>query len=188
LDERFLLRDLVVLGRILTQTFIFLSAMASPNEPIAVVGSGCRFPGGADSPSKLWELLRDPRDVLSRIPPTRFDAEKFYHPDHSFPGHSNVKHSYLLENNVAHFDTQFFHIKPVEASALDPQQRLLLETVYEGLESAGLAIEGMRGSDTGVFVGQMFGDYESLQFRDLQSVPMYHGVGKSSIRASVCKE
>jgi hybrid polyketide synthase/nonribosomal peptide synthetase ACE1 len=85
---------------------------------------------------------------------------------------------------VAHFDTQFFHIKPVEASALDPQQRLLLETVYEGLESAGLTIESMRGSDTGVFVGQMFGDYEILQFRDLQSVPMYHGVGKSSIPAS----
>ncbi|KAH6880012.1 beta-ketoacyl synthase domain-containing protein [Thelonectria olida] len=151
--------------------------MVSPNEPIAVVGSSCRFPGGADSPSELWELLRAPRDVLSKIPPTRFDVEKFYHPDHSFPGHSNVKHSYLLANNVAHFDAQFFHIKPVEASALDPQQRLLLETVYEGLESAGLTIEGLRGSNTGVFVGQMFGDYESLQFRDLQSVPMYHGVG-----------
>ena len=153
------------------------SSSPSRNEPIAIIGSGCRFPGGANSPSKLWELLRDPRDVLSEIPPSRFDVNGFYHPDPNFPGHTNVKHSYLLEDDVAQFDAQFFNLTPAEAVAMDPQQRILLETVYEGLEAAGLTIEGLRGSDTGVYVGQMYGDYESLQFRDLQHIPTYLAIG-----------
>nr|XP_036580489.1 beta-ketoacyl synthase domain-containing protein [Colletotrichum truncatum]KAF6788401.1 beta-ketoacyl synthase domain-containing protein [Colletotrichum truncatum] len=151
--------------------------MAPLNEPIAIIGSGCRFPGGASSPSKLWDLLQNPRDVLTELPPNRFDVRGFYHPDSQFPGHANVKHSYLLEENVAQFDAQFFNIKAEEASAMDPQQRLLLETVYESLESGGLRMDELRGSDTGVYVGLMFGDYEALQFRDLQSIPTYHAIG-----------
>ncbi|KAI9927011.1 hypothetical protein MW887_003392 [Aspergillus wentii] len=150
---------------------------SSPNEPIAIIGSGCRFPGGASSPSKLWDLLRDPRDVLSEIPPSRWDVHGFHHPDSQFPGHANVKHSYLLEDDVAQFDAQFFNLTPAEAVAMDPQQRLLLETVYEGLESAGLTIEELRGSDTGVYVGVMYVDYEALQFRDLQHIPTYLAIG-----------
>ncbi|KAI9150471.1 beta-ketoacyl synthase domain-containing protein [Paramyrothecium foliicola] len=145
-------------------------------EPIAIIGSGCRFPGGASSPSKLWDLLREPRDVLSEIPASRFDTRGFYHPNHTSPGHSNVRHSYLLDENVAEFDAQFFGLHSAEAAAMDPQQRILLETVYEGLEAAGLTIEGLKGSDTGVYVGMMYGDYESLQYRDLQSIPTYHGL------------
>lgn len=148
------------------------------NEPIAIIGSGCRFPGGASSPSKLWELLKNPRDVLREIPTSRFNASGFHHENPEFPGHANVKHSYLLDENVAQFDAQFFNVNASEAAAMDPQQRVLLETVYEALESAGLTIEGLRGSDTGVYVGLMFGDYEALQFRDLQSVPTYHAIGQ----------
>ncbi|KAK1676294.1 beta-ketoacyl synthase domain-containing protein [Colletotrichum godetiae] len=157
--------------------------MAAPNmasqgnEPIAIVGSGCRFPGGANSPSKLWDLLREPRDVLCEIPPSRFDVRGFHHTDSQFPGHTNVKHSYLLQEDVAKFDAQFFNITAPEAIAMDPQQRLLLETVYEGLEGAGLTIEGLKGSNTGVYVGVMYVDYESLQFRDLQHVPTYLAIG-----------
>ncbi|KAL9045343.1 MAG: hypothetical protein Q9214_001595, partial [Letrouitia sp. 1 TL-2023] len=147
------------------------------NEPIAIVGSGCRFPGGVSSPSKLWELLRDPRDVLSEIPPSRFDVRGFHHDDPNFPGHANVKHSYLLEDDVSLFDAQFFSLTPTEAGAMDPQQRLLLETVYEGLEAAGLTIEGLKGSNTGAYVGLMYVDYESLQFRDLQNIPQYLAIG-----------
>lgn len=149
------------------------------NEPIAIVGSGCRFPGGANSPSKLWDLLREPRDVLCEIPPSRFDVRGFHHTDSQFPGHTNVKHSYLLQEDVAKFDAQFFNITAPEAIAMDPQQRLLLETVYEGLEGAGLTIEGLKGSNTGVYVGVMYVDYESLQFRDLQHVPTYLAIGES---------
>lgn len=151
------------------------------NEPIAIVGSGCRFPGGASSPSKLWDLLRQPRDVLSEIPPSRFDVHGFYHPDSQFPGHTNVRHSYLLDDDVSLFDAQFFNITQAEAVAMDPQQRILLETVYEGLEAAGLTIEGLKGSNTGVYVGVMYVDYESVQFRDLQHIPKYLAIGNDSV-------
>ncbi|KAJ3496326.1 hypothetical protein NLG97_g2739 [Lecanicillium saksenae] len=147
------------------------------SEPIAIIGSGCRFPGGSNSASALWELLKNPRDVLSEIPPSRFNVRGFYHEDSQFPGHANVKHSYLLGENIAHFDAPFFSITPTEAMAMDPQQRILLETVYEAMESSGMTIEGLKGSQTGVYVGQMYGDYESLQYRDLQSLPTYHGLG-----------
>lgn len=136
------------------------------NEPIAIVGSACRFAGGASSPSKLWDLLSSPRDVRSGIPNSRFNAESYYHPNPAYHGHSNVRHSYLLEEDVTAFDTEFFGIKPVEAKAIDPQQRLLMETVYEGLESAGLTIDSLRGSDTAVYVGLMCGDYEASLLRD----------------------
>ena len=153
------------------------------NEPIAIIGSGCRFPGGSNSPSKLWELLQQPHDLLSKIPSDRFDAKSFYNPDGMYHGSSNVQDAYLLSDDHRHFDAQFFGIKPVEANAIDPQQRLLLETVYECIESAGLAVESLRGSKTAVYVGLMCGDYESMLLRDLDSIPTYHatGVGRSII-------
>ncbi|KAJ5318336.1 hypothetical protein N7476_004756 [Penicillium atrosanguineum] len=148
------------------------------NEPIAIIGTGCRFPGGANTPSKLWDLLRTPRDVSrDLLSAGRFDQQGFYHPDHQFPGHTNVRRSYLLEEDVAKFDARFFNLQVAEAAAMDPQQRILLETVYEGLEAAGQTLEGLKGSDTGVYVGMMYGDYESQQYRDLQNVPLYHGTG-----------
>ncbi|KAG6003604.1 putative Hybrid PKS-NRPS biosynthetic cluster [Claviceps maximensis] len=153
-------------------------------EPIAIIGSGCRLPGPSNSPSALWKFLRQPHDVLKEIPRTRFDSRGFYHEDSQFPGHTNVKHSYFLDGNIAHFDASFFSITPAEAMAMDPQQRLLLETVFEAMEGAGLTIEGLKGSDTGVFLGQMFVDYEALQFRDLQTMPTYVGLGTARSIAS----
>ena len=146
-------------------------------EPIAIVGSGCRFPGQANSPSKLWQLLHDPRDVLSEIGPDRFNANGFYHPDALHHGNSNAKHAYLLSEDLRQFDAKFFGIKGVEANAIDPQQRLLLETVYESIEGAGLQWENLRNSDTAVYVGQMCADYEAMLLRDLDSVPTYHATG-----------
>ncbi|MCJ1477282.1 hypothetical protein MMC13_005953 [Lambiella insularis] len=149
------------------------------NEPIAIIGSGCRFPGECSTPSRLWELLREPRDLLSRIPGDRFNAEGFYHPDGQYHGNSNVRDSYFLSENHRQFDAQFFEVKPIEANATDPQQRLLLETVYECIESAGLTIEGLRGSKTAVYVGLMCADYDSLLLRDADSIPTYHATGVS---------
>jgi acyl transferase domain-containing protein len=136
------------------------------HEPIAIVGSACRFAGGATSPSKLWELLNNPRDVRNNIPKSRFNAEAYYHPNSAYHGHSNIRHSYLLEEDVAAFDMEFFGIKPIEAKAIDPQQRILMETVYEGLESAGLTIDALRGGDTAVYVGVMCNDYQANLLRD----------------------
>lgn len=151
----------------------------SPKEPIAIVGSACRFSGDANSPSKLWELLKEPRDVRREIPDSRFSAQGFHHPDHSHHGRSNVTHSYLLNEDPKAFDAEFFGVNPIEARAMDPQQRLLMETVYEALESGGMTIESLRGSDTSVFAGVMCGDYEAMLLRDLDEVPTYFAVGTS---------
>ena len=104
------------------------------NEPIAVVGSACRFAGDVSSPSKLWEVLRDPTALSKEIPDSRFSSKGFYHPDGSYHGHSNVTRAYLLNEDLSVFDAEFFGVKPIEARAMDPQQRFLMEVVYEGLE------------------------------------------------------
>ncbi|KAK3369536.1 hypothetical protein B0T24DRAFT_722419 [Lasiosphaeria ovina] len=148
-----------------------------PREPIAIVGSACRFPGDSSSPSKLWELLRQPRDVLQEIPNDRFNTAAFYHPDALHHGTTNVKHAYLLDDNLGHFDAQFFGIKPVEANSVDPQQRILLETVYEGLERAGIPLEKLQRSQTAVYVGVMSADYTELLARDIDAFPTYFASG-----------
>ncbi|KAJ5747124.1 uncharacterized protein N7511_008820 [Penicillium nucicola] len=146
-------------------------------EPIAIVGSACRFPGDATTPSKLWDLLKDPRDVLTEIPESRFSTKAFYHPDGLHHGTTNVRHSYLLSDDHRLFDAQFFGTKPVEANSIDPQQRLLLETVYEGLETAGIPMEGLQGSNTAVYVGLMTNDYADMLGRDVQNFPTYFASG-----------
>lgn len=125
-------------------------------EPIAIIGSACRFPGSVDTPSKLWELLSKPRDVGSRLPSARFDPDSFYHVDSQHHGHANVKdfRSYFLDSGAERrFDAAFFGINPAEANVLDPQVRLLLETTYEALEEAGQTMDMLQGSDTGCYVG-----------------------------------
>lgn len=148
-------------------------------EPIAIVGSACRFPGSSSSPSKLWDLLSKPRDVLCDISSARhrFSQEAFYHPKAVHHGTSNVKSSYLLEEDPRLFDANFFNIKPVEAHVMDPQQRFLLETVYEAIESAGMSIQELGGSQTAVYVGQMWADYDVHVFRDTDGIPTYTGTG-----------
>ncbi|KAI1500633.1 beta-ketoacyl synthase [Biscogniauxia marginata] len=156
-----------------------MSSIIHTSEPIAIVGSACRFAGGATSPSKLWEVLHDPKDIRSKIPESRFSAKGFYYANGTHHGHMNVLHSYLLSEDPRAFDAEFFSINPPEAQAMDPQQRLLLEIVYEAVESAGLSIETLRGSDTAVYAGLMCGDYEAMLLRDLDQAPTYLSVGTS---------
>ncbi|KAI4086542.1 MAG: hypothetical protein LQ344_007466 [Seirophora lacunosa] len=145
------------------------------NEPIAVVGSGCRFPGGSSSPSKLWDLLQDPRDVQSKI--DRFSADNYYNKDGHYHGASNVLAAYLLSEDPKLFDNQFFNIPLSEAEVIDPQQRLLMETVYESLEAAGISIGALSGSNTAVYVGAMCDDFMSIVYRDTENVPTYAATG-----------
>lgn len=127
-----------------------------PTEPIAIIGTGCRFPGSATTPSKFWDLLTQPRDLVQSVS-DRFSPEGWHHPDGKHHGHCNVTQSYLLDgDDHRRFDAQFFGINAVEANTLDPQVRLLLETVYEALECAGLSMEGLRGSDTAIYTGVCF--------------------------------
>lgn len=152
-------------------------ALSFKKEPIALVGSGVRFPG-ANSPSELWELLRRPRDVLAEeFPSTRMNLKTYYHPNGEHHGSTNVRQSYMISQDHRVFDAAFFNITPLEAEAMDPQQRILLEVVYEAIENAGFTLEGMQGSQTSVFVGLMTADFAGIQIRDLDSIPKYTATG-----------
>lgn len=132
-------------------------------EPIAIVGIGCRFPGGVDSPESYWEMLSAGRDALVAIPGGRWQVEKFYDPDLA-PGTSRVRRGGFLTCPIDEFDAAFFGISPREADHIDPQQRLLLEVAWEALENAGAPLERLAGSDTAVFIGGFTLDYGQLQF------------------------
>lgn len=147
------------------------------SEPIAVVGSACCFPGGADSPAALWNLLKSPRNVAKDIPDDRFHVDAFYHPDGAHHGSSNVRQAYLVDRDIRLFDSSFFNISPNEADSMDPQHRLLLETVFEALESGGHQIESLRGSDTSVYTGTMNVDYHDTWNRDPDTTPRYLATG-----------
>ncbi|KAK4641463.1 Type I Iterative PKS [Podospora bellae-mahoneyi] len=148
-------------------------------EPIAIIGSACRFPGGASSPSRLWQLLANPRDLSERVPAGRFHVDAFYHPDGEFPGTTNSARGYFLDYDPRLFDASFFSVTPKEAEAIDPQQRLLLEVVYEALESAGYSLQQHAGARVGVFAGVMTADYDTLSQRDELTTSQYYATGNA---------
>ena len=143
-------------------------------EPIAIVGAGCRFPGGVRSPADYWRLLESGRDAIVRIPADRWDADAFYDADPAAPGKMTVREGGFLDA-VDRFDADFFRIPPREARQLDPQQRLLLEVGWEALEDAAIAADSLSGTATGVYVGVMGCDYafRAAHRLDMASVDPY---------------
>lgn len=128
-------------------------AGTAPRPPIAIVGMGCRFPGGVASPKAFWDLIAHGRDAIVEVPPERWNLDRFFDADPDKPGKMYIRAGGFLHQPLDRFDAQFFGIAPREATCLDPQQRLLLEVAWESLEDAGIVVAGLAGSATGVFIG-----------------------------------
>ncbi|MCC6750543.1 MAG: AMP-binding protein [Deltaproteobacteria bacterium] len=127
-------------------------------EPVALLGFGCRFPGGVSDAESFWRLLEGGVDAISHVPASRFPVERYYRAERGVPGKLYTREGGFLDD-VEGFDAPFFHLAPREVQAMDPQQRLLLEVAWEALEQAGIAVPRLRGSRTGVFVGLSTHDY-----------------------------
>ncbi len=149
------------------------------SEPIAVVGIGCRYPGGVVDTASFWQLLRGGLDAVTEVPPDRWDADAFHDPDPNAPGKSVSRWGGFIPG-VDRFDAQFFGISPREAASMDPQQRLLLQVAWEALEHAGLPPAGLRATKTGVFVGISTTDYAQLQLRSADAaLDVHSGTGNA---------
>jgi acyl transferase domain-containing protein/acyl carrier protein len=140
---------------------------SEPDQAIAIVGIGCRFPGGADSPAAFWDLLTRGADAIVEVPRDRWNVDRFYDPDPAKPGKMYVRAGGFLRERIDQFDALFFGMSPREAAFLDPQQRFLLEVAWEALEDAGLVPEALAGSDTGVYVGAFMLDNFVTQLNPL---------------------
>lgn len=147
-------------------------------EPIAVIGMGCRFPGGADNPRAFWRLLRDGVDAIEEVPTDRWNLDDYYDPDPTAPGKINTRWGGFLRK-VDEFDAEFFGISPREAVRVDPQHRILLEVAWEALEDAGLPAGRIAQTQTGVYVGVIGSDYALMQTRDENDMDMFTGTGGS---------
>ncbi|MEM9217717.1 MAG: SDR family NAD(P)-dependent oxidoreductase, partial [Cyanobacteria bacterium P01_F01_bin.150] len=140
------------------------------DEPIAIVGMGCRLPGGINSPEQFWQLLQTGEDAHSEIPAERWDIDAYYDPDPEATGKMLTRYGHFIEA-VDQFDPSFFGISPREAVAMDPQHRLLLEVSWEALERAGQKLERLSEAVVGIFVGNDGHDYEQLLQQHLQQSP-----------------
>lgn len=147
-------------------------------EPIAIIGTGLRFPGGAQTPDSYWDLLANGVDAITEIPPERWSAEEFYDPEPDRPGTMSTRWGGFIDH-VDRFDHEFFNISPREAETLDPQQRLLLEVTWEALEHANVPVDSLFGRRAGVFVGIANSDYMRMMLTDRADIDTYTVTGSA---------
>jgi acyl transferase domain-containing protein len=148
----------------------------SAREPIAVVGMGCRFPGGAHTPEKFWRMLREGKDAVTEVPADRWDIDKYFDSDPDTPGKMYTRSAAFLDQ-IDCFDASFFGVSPREANLMDPQQRLLLEVAWETLEQAGRAPGSFRDSKLGIFIGSMGDEYATRNLSVADHIAAYTGTG-----------
>nr|AWC08659.1 polyketide synthase type I [Kitasatospora mediocidica] len=169
----------------LHQTRLRLHAAEAKNhDPIAIVGIGCRYPGGVRSAEDLWRVVSEGVDAVGDFPVDRgWNVETMYHPDPDHPGTSYV-HEGGFVDGIADFDPSVFGISPREALGMDPQQRMLLETSWEAFERAGIDPTSVRGQQIGVFVGTSNHDYLAAILSSTENFEGYFGTGNAASVAS----
>ncbi|KAJ5929597.1 polyketide synthase [Penicillium verhagenii] len=144
---------------------------------IAIIGLACRFPGSASNSEKFWELLSNKKSAAGTVPETRYNVDAFHHTASEKLNTLSAQNGHFIDQDVAAFDAPFFNITSQEATAMDPTARFLLEVTYEAMETAGLPLEGLAGSDTSCHVGCFTRDYHEMLMRDAETAPLYAGTG-----------
>ncbi|MCB9032822.1 MAG: type I polyketide synthase [Chitinophagales bacterium] len=148
-------------------------------QDIAIVSTACRFPAGITSTKALWQIIKEEKNIFSKIPNNRFNVDAIYSTDELEKGKTNAQYGAFLTHQPSDFDADFFGIPPREAKSIDPLQRIMLEVVYEAFENAGLATQQLKESNTGVFVAIGNSDYIQARLRNgnLESVDVYDATG-----------
>ena len=148
-------------------------------EPIAIIGMGCRFPGGANDPESFWQILRDGVDTIQEVPSDRWNVDAYYDSTPETPGKTYTRQGGFL-SKIDEFDAEFFGLHPREVTSMDPQQRLLLEVSWEALENAGIAPEKLTGSKSGVFLGISVNEYgQQALFDSATDIDVYAATGNA---------
>jgi len=154
------------------------------SEAIAIIGMGCRFPGGASTPQAFWNLLHQGVDAIAEVPQDRWSIDDYYDPDPETPGKMYTRNGGFVEQ-IQGFDPHFFGISARETASLDPQHRLLLEVTWEALELAGQNPQQLEQTKTGIFIGICSSDYsQNLASHGIEAIDGYLGSGNAHSTAS----
>ena len=152
---------------------------SAATEPIAIIGMGCRFPGGANDCESFWQILRDGVDGIKDVPAERWNIDSYYDSNPETPGKTYTRQGGFL-GKIDEFDAEFFGLHPREVISMDPQQRLLLEVSWEALENAGIAPEKLTGSKSGVFLGISVNEYsQQVLFEKSSAIDVYAATGNA---------
>src|SRR6185312_5777582 len=157
-----------------------------PLEPIAIIGIGCRFPGGVTDAESFWSLLCNGVDAIGEVPPDRWSLSSFYHRNPAKLGTATTRWGGFLQQRIDEFDAHFFGISPREAAHVDPMQRWLLEVTWEALEDSGIPPEQLAGSATAVIVGAFIEDVKILRMgsNNLHLIDAHTGTGAAMTMAA----
>ncbi|OAA35189.1 Beta-ketoacyl synthase [Metarhizium rileyi] len=159
-----------------------MEASSQSRDDIAVIGLSCRFPGEADTAEHFWDFICNGRNAYSENP-DRWNPDAFHYGEKKL-NTSLPRGGHFMKQDVAAFDANFFNLSKVEAESMDPQQRIVMEVTYESMESAGLRVDRLAGSRTGVFMASFTSDYREMLYRDAETAPLYTATGTSNTSTS----